>query len=233
MFFIVFVPTSSIIVSMTELQRKLALGALLAFVIIGAIIWFTRSTPVVENPGANSEQETTTVNGVTGTGQYTVESVTIDPPKLGPIVIQNESLSPEVQVVLRQKIEQQYEILRKEPKRTDIWLHLGVNRKIAGDYKGAVEAWEYVAAVAPKASVATARANLGDLYMYFIKDYVKAKENLKAAIQGAPQMLEPYRALFYLEKDINKDPAAARAVIELGLKNNPDNADLLQLKSLL
>lgn len=221
---------------MTGFQRKLVLGAPLVIVIIAVVAWFTRGVPIVENSGTNGGQETVTVNGVSGvngTGSFTVEGVAVEPPKLGPIIIQNNTLSSEAQVMLRQKMERQYEILKNEPKRTDIWLHLGVNRKIAGDYKGAIEAWEYVASVAPIATVATARGNLGDLYMYFIKDYMKAKENLTAAIQGAPQMLEPYRALFYLEKDINKDPAAARAVIELGLKNNPNNPDLLQLESLL
>jgi hypothetical protein len=218
---------------MTPIQRNLLLGIGLA-TLVGVGGYYLLSGGSGFLPGTTSPTGTTTSVGgsLNASGDYTVELVGIQPPALSPIKITTD-LSPEARTILRQKMDAQYAILADEPNRVDVWLLLGVNRKIGGDYQGAIEAWEYVAAVAPLPMVATARGNLGDLYMYFIKDYVKAKDHLTAAITAGPQVIEPYRALFYLEKDINKDPVAARAVVDLGLKNNPKHPDLLHLQSLL
>lgn len=218
-------------VRMDLIHRNLALSTLAVLLVGAGVYWLSvdrMGNPTQSGPNASS----TNVNGVAGTGQYSVETVGVESPKLGAISI-NASLDAEVRGILRRNIEAQYEILRKEPSRVDIWLQLGVNRKIGGDFEGAIQAWEYVAAAAPTPMVATARGNLGDLYMYFLKDYAKAKTNLSAAIQANPNIIEYYRALFYLEKDINKNPTAARTVVEAGLKANPGNPDLEDLKSLL
>ena len=219
---------------MTLIQRNLLIGCAVVLVSAAALFFvFKPSSPFL--PGTTSPTGTTTtaVGGIlNASGDYKVELEGAQPPALGPITI-TADLSAEAKTILRQRIDSKYASFVDEPTRVDVWLLLGTNRKIGGDFKGAIEAWEYVATVAPQAMVATARGNLGDLYMYFLKDYAKAKTNLTAAIQANPAIIEPYRALFYLEKDINKNPAAARAVVELGLKNNPGNADLLYLQSLL
>jgi tetratricopeptide (TPR) repeat protein len=210
---------------MTIVQRNLLIGLALAALIAAGLYWVSRGS-------APASTELTMVNGVTGTGEFTVEPIRILPPELGPISI-TADLSAEAKAILRRNIEAQYKILRQEPERVDIWLQLGVNRKIGGDYPGAILAWEYVAAAAPTAMVATARGNLGDLYMYFLKKYDLARANLSAAIAANPYVIEYYRALFYLEKDIFKNPTAARVVVEAGLKANPNHTDLLYLKSQL
>lgn len=218
---------------MTLIQRNLLIGCAVVLACAAALFFvFKPSSPFL--PGTTSPTGTTTNWGgaINASGDYNVELVGTQPPALGPISI-TADLSAEAKTILRQRIDSQYAILVDNPTRVDVWLLLGTNRKIGGDFKGAIEAWEYVAATAPREMVATARGNLGDLYMYFLKDYAKAKTNLTAAIQANPAIIEPYRALFYLEKDINKNPAAARAVVELGLKNNPGNTDLLYLQSLL
>lgn len=223
---------------MTDIQRNLAIGILLAIVLGGGVYFL--STGVALAPGQNNTATTTPIasstnvtGGVQGTGDYTVELVKSKPPALGPISITSTDLSAEAKTILRQKIDAQYIILQKDPTRVDIWLKLGTNRKIGGDFSGAIVAWNYVASTAPTGMVATARGNLADLYMYFLKDYKKAQVNYTAAIAANPQVIEYYRGLFYLYKDINKDPAAAATLIEQGLKANPGNSDLLNLKSQL
>lgn len=222
---------------MTETQRNITVGVLIA----GALAMVVYLLNVTERPVVDTNIATSTpigtpntvVGGVQGTGDYAVELVGTPTPTLGPIRIVSKDLSIEAQTILRQKIEAQYEILKSEPTRMDIWLRLGTNRKIGGDYAGAVEAWKYVAAAAPLSLVATARGNLADLYLYFLKDYQQAQTHYIAAIAANPEVIEYYRGLFYLYKDINKDPLSAGALIVKGLKANPNNPDLLQLQEQL
>ena len=211
-------------------------AGIIALIALGAYLYIQKGSvpspsPADANPiSASTTTPTTTLEGVSGTGDYTVEFTGANPPALRTTSI-TASLPEEAKTILRAKIEAQYEILRSEPTRVDIWLRLGVNRKIGGDFDGAIEAWNYVAEVAPNGMRATAYGNLGDLYMYFLKDYKKAETNFKKAIAINPNVIEYYRALFYLYRDINKDKAAVADILAQGLKANPNNPDLLQLQA--
>ena len=133
---------------------------------------------------------------------------------------------------MKSKIEQQIVILKSDPKRTDIWLQLGLNRKIGSDFTGAIEAWDYVTAVASGATRSVAYGNLGDLYMYFLKDFPKAELNFKQAIVLNPQNIDYYRTLYYLYRDVYKqNTSAAGDILKQGLKANPDNSDLIELQA--
>ena len=65
--------------------------------------------------------------------------------------------------------------LKADTTRVDLWLKLGIHRKIAEDYEGAAQAWEYVALTAPGDLRTIAYGNLADLYQNFLKDPAKAK----------------------------------------------------------
>ena len=67
--------------------------------------------------------------------------------------------------------------------------------------------------------------------MYFLKEYTKADTRYNQAIALNPYVIEYYRALFYLYKDIFKDPAKASAILKSGLEANPNNADLLRYQT--
>ena len=214
---------------MSVISRNLLIGCGVAALLVAAIyfVWGNGTTlPTLGLGGA-----TTTVNGVSGTGSYTVEPVGAEPPSLDrPIVITAE-LSAEAKTVLTRLLTEQIDILGKEPTRVDVWLKYGINRKIAGDYEAAIEAWEYVAQVAPKEVSATAHGNLGDLYMYFLKDYAKAEVRYQQAITLNPNIIEYYRSLFYLYKDVYKDNTKAQATLTAGLKANPNHPDLLRYQT--
>lgn len=215
---------------MSEIQRNLLIGLLIAGVIaMGFYLVITKNA--APSSGQNNSASTT-AGGVSGTGSYTVENVGVTPPSLErPIIVTSSSLSESDKKIVRTMLERQIALLRAEPNRVDLWLQLGVNRKVAGDYEGAIEAWEYVAQTAPKDISATAHGNLGDLYMYFLKDYAKADTRFTQAITLNPNVVEYYRALFYLYKDIFKDTVKARAILKRGLEANPNNADLLRYQS--
>lgn len=214
---------------MSETQKYLLIGIIIAGALGAAGYFFLYKGSVTPSTNPNS-QATTTVGGVSGTGSYTVEVVGAKPPSLDRPITITADLSDDIKTKLTAIIEQQIAILRKEPTRVDIWLQLGTNRKIAGDFEGAIEAWEYVAQAAPQSMSATALGNLGDLYMYFLKDYAKADTRFNQAISLNPHVLDYYRALFYLYRDIYKDNAKAEAIRALGIKNNPGTTDLQNLK---
>src|SRR3989344_6205930 len=77
------------------------------------------------------------------------------------------------------------------------WLQLGILRKQAGDYEGAVEAWNFAGLLRPQN--ATSFLNLADLYGYYIHDNKKAEESFLKAVSAEPKNGYPYfqAAKFY------------------------------------
>ena len=79
-----------------------------------------------------------------------------------------------------------------------------------------------------------AYGDLGDLYMNFDVNYPKAEANYKAAIAIKPTVIDYYRDLYTLYTSFYKTGTSAAAdIVALGLKNNPNNPDLLQLQAQL
>lgn len=198
--------------------------------------FFSTSIPV-------STSTTTTIslsNGVSVTvgGGGVIKQLPKEPskkvPSLDRPITFSSSLSAEAQAIMRSKIEEVVAALRKDQTRIDLWLGLGTDRKIVGDYIGAVEAWDYVVAIGSGETRATAYGNLGDLYMNFMKDYGKAEAHYKRAIEFKPTDIDYYRSLYTLYHYLYKvGTGADAAIITQGLKNNPGNPDLLQLQTQL
>jgi tetratricopeptide (TPR) repeat protein len=191
----------------------------------------------VGNKGAVSSQASTTTqtlsDGTVLSGLPPGATVTeVDEPVLKepdytkPLVI-SQPLDANVQAALKAQFESVKSTLAKDNKNFDAWIRLGTLRKIAGDYQGAAEVWEYTLQLYPNNVVSY--NNLADLYMNFIKNYPKAEADFKAAIALSPKTVDFYRSLFYLYRDIYKDPAKAEAIREQGLKNVPDSAELQSL----
>ena len=107
------------------------------------------------------------------------------------------------------------------------WLQLGILKKNAGDYEGAIEAWNFAGVIRP--NVATSFLNLADLYAFYIKDREKAEESFLKAISAEPQNGSPYfyAARFY--DDVLGDKDKAKAVLEQGILAGADSTSDLQL----
>lgn len=217
-------------------------GAVLALVIIvGGIFVFkarTANAPTTTTSGTASTTSTDLGNGVVATGpagaKIELVDTTVKPPSLTGSIVINASLASDVQAALRTKEEALITELKAAPTRVDLWLSLGVYRKIAGDYAGAAAAWQYVADAGPANIKYIAYGNLGDLYMNFLKNYPKAEANYKAAIHIKPDFIDYYRSLFTLYRSFYKtNTTAAADIVAQGLKANPNNADLLQLQAQL
>ncbi len=108
---------------------------------------------------------------------------------------------------------------------------MGVDRKIGGDYAGAIAAWNYVAQTGPSSINYIAYGNLGDLYQNFDTNYAKAVTSYQAAIAINPNVPDYYLDLYNLYRYDDNNPAAATAILQAGLKANPNSSELLQLQS--
>ncbi len=134
--------------------------------------------------------------------------------------------------MLRADMEEIIPILRKSPGDFDTWLELAIHYKIAGDYEGAADVWQYVVYAAPSVQRTVALSNLGDLYMNFIKDYPKAEGYYRQALAINPTVISYYRDLYTLYRYLYKiDTSAASDILTEGLAKNPGNADLLQIQA--
>lgn len=220
----------------------LGLGVAIVVLIGGGIFFINK-----KNGGAAGTVSTTTPasttnitsdlgNGVSVTGPGKVELIdtSVPPPSLTGAISISPSLSADVRAALEAKEQALIVELKKDGARVDLWLSLGVYRKIAGDYTGAITAWNYVAAVGPASINYIAYGNLGDLYMNFQVNYPKAESNYKKAIAIKPTVIEYYRGLYTLYRyDYKVGTSAAADILAQGLKANPNNPDLLQLQQQL
>src|SRR5581483_12287735 len=82
-------------------------------------------------------------------------------PSLTGTITFGPGVSPDVQTALRSQENTLISEIKANPARLDLWLQLGVDRKIAGDYTGAAAVWGYVAAFKSNVQY-IAYGNLGD-----------------------------------------------------------------------
>ncbi len=77
-----------------------------------------------------------------------------------------------------------------------------------------------------------ALGNLGDLYMNFIKDYLKAEQYYIRAIALKPDVISYYADMYRLYHYLYKVGTGADAkILAQGLEANPGNKDLLELQN--
>lgn len=136
------------------------------------------------------------------------------------------NLPEDAKKIAQEKIEKLSSELKQNPNLFENWLVLGIYRKIIGDFEGAKECWEYVAALNPKSS--TPFNNLGDLYAYYLKDYKKAEENFLIAIKNGPDQIYIYRSLYDFYRYVIKDDVKAKKTLEQGIATNPDTSQDLR-----
>ncbi len=224
-------------------MRKVPIGAwigsiVILILIIGGsyVLFHTKPQPVV---GQSSTGSTTVLgNGISvtthGGGSVSIvpiQNIVQHPSLTGAIVI-SSSLSSAAATILRSDEQTLITELTKTPTRLDLWLQLGVDRKIGGDYAGAIAAWKYVA-TGPSSISYIAYGNLGDLYMNFDVNYPKAESSYKAAIAANPSIIDYYNELYMLYRYKENNLTAAANILAQGLKANPNNATLLQLQTQL
>jgi len=191
---------------------------LVAILLVGAYVMY-RS---LEKRNVETSNKGYTISDITS-GELSNTEV----PDLDRMVVNDKTLSAEVVGILKIKIADLSDFLKGDPGQFDKWLDLGINRKIAGDYEGAIEAWTYASALRPQNSISF--NNLGDLYAYYLNEPQKAEENLLQAIENGSNEVYLYFKTHDFYKYVMKDATKARNIVEQGIKANPTSQELKDL----
>lgn len=147
-------------------------------------------------------------------------------PDLNKPIIFGNNISDEEKKKTTEKINKLTKELKKDNNLFSNWIELGLYKKLIKDYDGAREVWEYTSLIWPKNNISF--SNLGDLYHFYLKDFPKAEQNLRTAIENNKSNTQTYIALHELYKySYKQDTTLAVDILLEGLTQNPNNIDLL------
>jgi len=223
----------------TKIQKIMTSGIIIA-ILLGAYIIFDRRHNEVDESISKDDMATTTImtkdgaiNIVGPSGSYTIKQVpeekNIPIPDLNRKVIfgSGVTLSLDVRKILADKIVALQTSLKKDSKNITTWIDLGIYQKQIGDYDGAILSWKYASDIS---NDFVSLYNLANLYAYYLKDKGLAEVYYKQAIARGPTQVYLYTQLAEAYRDVFNDLSKARAVIEEGLKKNPNDKTLLEFK---
>lgn len=163
---------------------------------------------------------------VSGQGDYKIETIALPPNTSAPDFRAPVSctFSAEVCAEIAKKVSAAVAALEKNDADLGAWINLGTLRKIAGDHKGAAQAWEFVSSVYPTNPLSF--SNLGDLYKNYLHDNAKAEQNYLTAIKNYPENIDAYRALAEMYAAGYRGGSSAQDVLQKGIQANPSAVDL-------
>lgn len=183
---------------------------------VGYYIWQDLNKNVQHSVSNISQNNTASV----ATTSENNISISIKAPDLDRPVNISGDFSEEAKKTIISKIESLSQLLKKDNNLFNQWLELGIYRKMVNDYEGAKEVWEYANAIRPQNSISF--NNLGDLYGYYLKDYIKAEQNFLKAIENDKNTDYPYIKASNFYKEVINDKQKAMNILEQGIKANPD-----------
>jgi Tfp pilus assembly protein PilF len=207
------------------------IGVAIVILIVFALLQKPAAAPATDTTASStsgtSATGTTTRNGVTGTGDFSVTGDTIDlniPDFRAPINF-SSSIQADVKAALESTATKLEAKLTADSLDLESWVNLGVVRKMGGDYAGAEKAWLFVTQAAPNNPLAY--ANLGDLYQNFIKNYPKAEKNYLTEIKLSPKDEGAYLNLYTMYANQYKQgTSAAEDILKKGIAALPDSVAL-------
>ncbi|MBI5645129.1 tetratricopeptide repeat protein [Candidatus Kaiserbacteria bacterium] len=148
-------------------------------------------------------------------------------PDLDHTVAFTAQMSPEAHTILEKNINATKDELRSNPENLNAWLDLAIEYKTAGDFKAAVEVWQYLSKHYPNEAVSL--HNLGEYYFHEKKDYAKAESYYRQAITVMPNFGSNYTDLYEMYRYAQNDQAKAVAILQEGIGNTKelDRASIL------
>lgn len=118
-----------------------------------------------------------------------------------------------------QKIETARASLKANPDQGFAWLDLALLYRAIGDFESAADIWEYMTVKYP--GDFTAQRNLGEYYFHTVKDYDRAEEYYRSAIESDAEQIISYMDLFEMYYYAVKDNEKATAILEEGISKVP------------
>lgn len=184
---------------------------------------------ITDNPPQEENNATTSLEVIKDLpaqagGDANKEATGIPAPSLDRPIVYPAGMPAQIKKDNKSKISVIIDALKSDPSSFNNWIDLGLYRKLLEDYEGARQAWEYASLLRPQSPASF--SNLGILYGYYLKDAPKAEKSFLKAIENDPKDINLYFQTYDFYKDVMKDLAKAKAIIETGLKNNPTDKDL-------
>ena len=160
--------------------KTAVIGIITALILAGvAYIIYRDFTGLQNSNDANGPGYTIKELSTGEISNISVQTSNIPVPDLNRMVMNNKDLPPEVVEIVEKNIRSLSEELKRNPDQLDQWLDLGIQRKTAGDYEGARDAWDYATAIRPSGSVAF--QNLGNpIRLLSSRQYESGQNFLKA-----------------------------------------------------
>ena len=120
------------------------------------------------------------------------------------------------------KLDELIKLIKGKYDYVNAWYDLGAYRIVIGDYDGAIDAYKFVVLLKPGDYISY--ANLGDIYMNYLKNYPLAEENFLKAIKNNSAYFFGYTELATLyENNFNDGKQKAEDLFLLGIKLNAEN----------
>lgn len=194
-----------------------------------ADIQITTASSTTSTNATDSPITITSSNGATGYKvQVISDSAHVAPtyPQIDRPLAFSANMSDDEKTTLQNAADKLQAMLKDDPTSGALWINLGTVRKMAGDYEGAKEAWEYVANAAPNNTAAL--FNLADLYANFLKDNAKAESYYEKVIALNPDSTDAYKDLATIYTTMNTPIANNKAeeILAQGIDANPRAYDL-------
>ncbi len=155
-----------------------------------------------------------------------VQRTGIKMPALSRPIVVPDAFGVEGKVLMLQRFMKVIGVLQKNPESMEDWLNLGILRNQINDFVGAKEVWEYLIATFPKNPIAY--GNLANLYVFDLKDPMKAEATFKKAIEVGPDQIQVYRNFSEFYRFVVKNDEKAKAILKMGIEKNPMNSGDLQ-----
>ena len=193
------------------------------------------ATSTVNETAASSKDVDVAIVTGGNSGGYTVKvisdsasasAVAPEHPQIDRPLAFDADVTADQRATLQNAADKLQKMISDDPTSAGLWVNLGTVRKMAGEFEGARQAWEYVSAAAP--GNAGVISNLADLYANFLKDQVKAETYYLKVVKLAPQNTDAYKnlAVLYSVGNTTVRNAKAEDILLKGIDANPKAYDL-------
>lgn len=215
---------------MAKKQAVLSVVIFCVVIIIG--IWYFLWGRFANMPGSTGREYN---NGTTtkDTNIPPQTSVTLPPlpPNYATFIDKAPDMRQEFRDASKKKFAETLETIREHPDSLWAWIDLGSIKKSFNDFTGAEEAWLFATKLYPSHSAAY--ADLGQLYWHNIVNNQKAEAMFLKVIELDITAVATYRDLadLYRYQYVAKKDQVDNIILR-GLKDNPENPDLLSYLAL-
>ncbi len=192
-------------------------------IVVSALIWRKSPQPNVDN---KKEEQPVLISSSSPQLPEVILGSNIPAPSLDKTMRSSTIIGEDTKRRVDEKVKEIVSLLKKDSKDTDRWLELGLYAEVYTDYQRAKEIYEYVTRV--DLNGYTAYHNLGNLYRFYLKDYIKAEANMKVVLDMNPTGVAEYISLSDLYySDLVAKKGFADDILLKGIAKNPTSTDLM------